>query len=138
MIAVDTNVLVYSVDPRDPSKQQKADALINRLIGSPNALLPWQVLVEFVNQVRFFYRSGIIAEADRDLAIQFGQALFPLALPTAKVMAHTLDLLRRHSLSYFDALLLGACIDAGIDILYTEDMGAPVQYDSVQLINPFL
>jgi predicted nucleic acid-binding protein len=38
MIAVDTNVIIYSVDPRDAAKQQQADALINRLIGSPTAL----------------------------------------------------------------------------------------------------
>src|SRR5262245_64807994 len=102
MIAVDTNVLVYSVDPRDPGKQQKADALINRLIGLSTALLPWQVLVEYVNQVRYLQRSGIISEADRDRAIQFGQALFPLTFPTLQVMTNALDLLRRHSLSYFD------------------------------------
>lgn len=53
-------------------------------------------------------------------------------------MDQTLRLVSRYSLSYFDPLLLGACVDAGIDTLYTEDMGAPTQYDSVQLINPFI
>ena len=79
-----------------------------------------------------------MSEADRDRATQFVQALLPLALPTPQVMTRALDLLRRHSLSYFDALLPGACIDAGVNTLYTEDMGAPAQYDSVQLINPFI
>jgi predicted nucleic acid-binding protein len=63
--------------------------------------------------------------------------LFPLAFPTLNATTQTLELLRRYSLSYFDAVLLGACINAGIHTLHTEDMGAPAQYDSVQLINPF-
>jgi predicted nucleic acid-binding protein len=138
MIAIDTNVLVYCVDPRDPTKRQKARDLINALTGSSAVLLPWQVLVEYVNQLRHLHRLGIISEADRDLAIRSSQVLFPVVCPAFRVMIRTLDLLRRHSLSYFDALLLGACIDAGIHTLYTEDMGAPVQYDSVQLINPFV
>ena len=31
-----------------------------------------------------------------------------------------------------------ACLEAGVDTLYTEDMGAPTKYDEVQLINPFV
>src|SRR5688572_1489960 len=104
MIAVDTNVLIYSLDPRDTSKQQKADALINRLISAQAALMPWQVLVEYVNQVRYLNQSQIISQADLDRAIRFGQALFPLTYPTLQVMTCALDLLRRYSLSYFDAL----------------------------------
>jgi hypothetical protein len=34
-------------------------------------------------------------------------------------------------------MLLGACKDAGVTALYTEDMGVPMQYDGIQLINPF-
>ena len=32
---------------------------------------------------------------------------------------------------------VAACIEVGVDQLYTEDMGSPRQLDSVQLINPF-
>jgi len=34
-------------------------------------------------------------------------------------------------------MVLGACLEANVDTLYTEDMGAPTSYDGVQLINPF-
>jgi hypothetical protein len=34
-------------------------------------------------------------------------------------------------------MLLGACKDAGVTTLDTEDMGAPTTYDGIQLINPF-
>jgi predicted nucleic acid-binding protein len=35
-------------------------------------------------------------------------------------------------------MLLGACAEAGVETLYTEDMGAPVDIDGISLINPFV
>jgi predicted nucleic acid-binding protein len=64
--------------------------------------------------------------------------MFPLSLPTAAVLDRAVDLADRYSLSHWDSMLLGACIEAGVDALYTEDMGSPTSYDSVQLINPFV
>jgi predicted nucleic acid-binding protein len=46
-------------------------------------------------------------------------------------------LTRRYSLSHWDSLLLGACIAAGVDTLYSEDMSHNGVYDSVTVINPF-
>ena len=42
------------------------------------------------------------------------------------------------TLSHWDSMLVvAACIDAGVDTLYTEDMRAPRQIETVRLINPF-
>jgi predicted nucleic acid-binding protein len=35
-------------------------------------------------------------------------------------------------------MILGACKEAGVTTLYTEDMGAPTAYDGIQLLNPFI
>jgi predicted nucleic acid-binding protein len=45
MNAVDTNVLIYAQDPRDPRKQAIAAELIESLT---DVFLPWQVACEFV------------------------------------------------------------------------------------------
>ncbi|MFZ1136051.1 MAG: hypothetical protein WAN69_13955, partial [Candidatus Korobacteraceae bacterium] len=45
MNAVDTNVLVYAKDPRDPRKQQIAQTLIATM---PEGALLWQVACEFL------------------------------------------------------------------------------------------
>ena len=34
-------------------------------------------------------------------------------------------------------MLLGACVEAGVTTLYTEDMGAPRKIETIDLINPF-
>jgi predicted nucleic acid-binding protein len=43
-----------------------------------------------------------------------------------------------YSLSHWDGMVLGAGLDAGVDTLYTEDMGAPVVIAGISLINPFV
>ena len=69
--------------------------------------------------------------------INLFRRLFPLAMPTAAVLDRALDLSARFSLSHWDSMLLGGCLEAGVDLLYTEDMGAPRQIDGVRLVNPF-
>lgn len=139
MITVDTNVLVYRVDSREAVKRAKAQALLHQLAqASTPPLLLWQALIEFVNQMQVWRRQQLLSDAHFDRVVHDVRTGFAIVYPTATVMDHTLRMISRYSLSYFDALLLGACIDAGIDTLYTEDMGAPAQYDSVQLINPFV
>lgn len=63
---------------------------------------------------------------------------FTFVLPTPAVLDRALDLTDRFSLSHWDSMLLAACLEAGATRLYTEDMGAPIQYDSLQLVNPFV
>jgi predicted nucleic acid-binding protein len=50
MNAVDTNVLVYSLDADEPVKQAKAKSLLSALSSTPpQTILPWQVAGEFLN-----------------------------------------------------------------------------------------
>jgi predicted nucleic acid-binding protein len=64
--------------------------------------------------------------------------LLPLVTPTSRVVDHALDLTGRYTLSHWDSMLLGACKEARVTMLYTEDMGAPTTYDGIQLVNPFV
>ncbi len=43
----------------------------------------------------------------------------------------------RLSLSHWDSMLLAACIEAGVDTLYSEDLDAGTTYNTVTVINPF-
>lgn len=48
---VDTNVLVYRFDPRDPRKQKLASELLRKGIRNGNLRVPHQAIVEFVAAV---------------------------------------------------------------------------------------
>ena len=139
MNAVDTNVLIYRLDRADPAKQAKARELLRRLSSEPTpTLLLWQVLGELMRQLRSWEDQGQITRAALLHYVATIRKLFPVAMPTSQVADRALDLAGRFSLSHWDSMLLGACKEAGVTTLYTEDMGAPATYDAVQLVNPVM
>jgi predicted nucleic acid-binding protein len=46
---VDTNLLIYTLDRREPEKRERAREVLRRVGGSGTAALPAQVLSEFAN-----------------------------------------------------------------------------------------
>ncbi|MEK6258269.1 MAG: PIN domain-containing protein [Planctomycetota bacterium] len=139
MNAVDTNVLVYSVDHDEPVKQAKAIALLDQLTQpSVKTVLPWQVAGEYVSCLRRWQSTGRVTPVEVEQYLNRALALFPLALPTRSVLSLALDLHSRYSLSHWDSMLLAACVEAGVKTLYSEDLGADTVYDMVTVINPFI
>jgi len=69
--------------------------------------------------------------------VQHLRRLHGVTVPRETVFDMAFALFDRYSLSHWDSMLLAACIDAGVERLYTEDMGAPQQIESIELVNPF-
>jgi predicted nucleic acid-binding protein len=138
MNAVDTNVLLYSVDRNEPARQLIAQQLLQQLRSAPEpTLLLWQVLGETAQQLRRWRDQGKLTPAEFAQHILAFRYLFPLALPLAEAFDSALSLAERFSLSHWDSMILGACHAAGVTRLYTEDIGAPRIIGGIQLINPF-
>jgi predicted nucleic acid-binding protein len=126
------------VDRTEPVKQAKAVALLQTLgTATPSAVVLWQVLAEFASQMRGWRDKGRITHNDFLTHISLARAIFPVRMPTINVLDAALALASRHSLSHWDSMILGACEEAGVTTLYTEDMGAPTTYAGIQLVNPF-
>jgi predicted nucleic acid-binding protein len=138
MNAVDTNVLLYSVDRDEPAKQLKAQQLLSQLhsAAEPTVML-WQVLGEVGQQLRRWRDQGKLTAVEFSQHIQAFRHAFPGVVPTDDAFDAALSLSERFSLSHWDSMLLGACKVAGATRLYTEDMGAPREIDGIELINPF-
>jgi predicted nucleic acid-binding protein len=135
MNAIDTNVWLCGHDTRDPRKQ----GLAQQLVAAVRPLaLPWQVGCEFVAASRKLAATGF-TEAQAWAALAAMRALADaILLPVPDLWPEAQALETRHSLSFWDALLVGACLRGGAQILYTEDMGAPRTIDRLSLVNPFL
>jgi predicted nucleic acid-binding protein len=134
MIAVDTNIIVYAFDQADPSKQRRALDLLAQS-STANAILLWQVYCEAGSQLsRLAVRQ---ARFDVRAALAGVRARLRLVMPSPEVADTCWDLRQRFQLSYWDGLLLAACIDAGVTRLYTEDTQSAPKIESVELINPF-
>ena len=60
-----------------------------------------------------------------------------LALPTWEIQSRAQRFMRSHSLSFWDALILAACMEAGVTRLYSEDLSSGGAFESVTIVNPF-
>lgn len=133
MNAVDTSVLIYARDPRDPAKQAAANVLLASLV---DGVLLWQVACEYVAASRKLEKFGY-DQNQAMLDVNDMTAAWRTALPTWEVMGRVERLLRNYSLSFWDALLVSACLEAGVTRLYSEDFDDSVMAEGVEVINPF-
>ena len=134
MNAVDTNVLIYARDPRDPIKHQKAREITANM--TDGALL-WQVGCEFISASRKLAVVGYTqAQAWREL--EQLRSLWRLILPSENVFVRGENLTATHNLSFWDAMVVAACMEGGITRLYTEDFDDSLsQATGVEIVNPF-
>ncbi|AFY60224.1 PIN domain-containing protein [Synechococcus sp. PCC 6312] len=132
MNAVDTNILIYVNDPRDAIKQETAISLVASL--TDGALL-WQVACEYLAASRKLESMGY----DRLKAYQYIrdlQQVWYTVLPTWNVIDRAENLMSRFNLSHWDSMIVAACLEANIQILYTEDFGYS-NIDNLEILNPF-
>ena len=130
----DTNLLVYSDDPRDPGKQQTALNLIKEHLRQRTGVVSLQVLQEY-----FVSATGKL-KLNAELAKQRVEvfAKFHVAEPTVGDILAAIDTHRLHGLSYYDSLILRMAKQSGCRVLLTEDMQHGQVVDGVEIVNPFL
>jgi predicted nucleic acid-binding protein len=133
MIAFDTNVLIYACDKADPARQATAFELISNIADS---VIPWQVACEFIAASRKLERQGFTA-VDAWARLADFMAVFRLVIPASSAVldrARGLHLTRR--VAFWDAMIMASCLDAGVKVLYSEDLpGGDVE--GLSVVNPF-
>jgi predicted nucleic acid-binding protein len=60
------------------------------------------------------------------------------ALPSWKVFVRSAGLMDRYSLSSWDSLLVAACLEAGVDSLYSENFSGYREIDGLKIVNPIV
>ena len=139
MNAIDTNVFVYSADHNEPAKKAVAEKLLIELANSAQpTIVPRQVVAEFLCCLRRWQSKERVSQADVSETIKRMMRLFPVAMPSLATVDRSLYLIERYQISHWDRMLLAACIDAGVNTLYSEDLQDDMIDDSVKVVNPFL
>jgi predicted nucleic acid-binding protein len=103
---VDTNVLVYALDRREPEMRERAREVLRRVGGAGTAALPAQILSEFGGACLRMLEPRPEAEAIRR-EVERLMLAFPVLALTGPVVLETLRGLREHLLSYYDAQRTG-------------------------------
>jgi predicted nucleic acid-binding protein len=58
-------------------------------------------------------------------------------MPTDSNLTRAKELHLNRGASLWDALRLAACVEAGVEILYSEDLPGVGDFECVRVINPF-
>jgi predicted nucleic acid-binding protein len=101
-----------------------------------DGVLLWQVACEFVAASRKLSSQGFTASDAWNRLTEF-LALLPLVLPTRGVLERGQKLHATHGVSFWDALILAACAEAGVEVLYSEDVPGLPTLGSLKVVNPF-
>ena len=134
MIALDTNVLIYACDKADLERQRVALDLIST---AGDGVLLWQVACEFVAASRKLRSQGFtIADAWDRLADDL--AIFPLILPAAGALERARILHAEDGWSFWDAMIVAACLECGVTRLYSEDVPGRAVPKPLEIVNLFV
>jgi predicted nucleic acid-binding protein len=132
---VDTNVLVYAEDRDAKAKHDVARDLIVELWDGRSGVLSVQVLQEFyVNVTRKLKKPLTNAKA---LEVVEEYLTWTVVENTGKLLTNAIELQQRTQLSFWDAMVVQAAIEAGCDQLYSEDLNAGQRFGSLLVVNPF-
>ena len=133
---VDTNVLIYAHDRSDERKQGIAADILARLWGDRSGTLSTQVLQEFYAVTTRRWEPKLPRPIARQLVAAYGQ--WHLVQVDAPLILAATDLEERHTLSFWDSLILEAARRAGASLLLSEDFQHGRTIGGVRIENPFV
>lgn len=132
---IDANVLVYSIDQREPGKRERARKVLRKVARDGSAVLPSQALSEFANACLKKLRpppdpATIQHEVER-LLLTF--QVLPL---TGPVVLEALRGVREYGLSYFDAQVWAVARLGQVPVVLSEDFNPGSVLDGVRFVDP--
>lgn len=125
----DTNVLVY-IASGDAAKAAVAEEIIGQ-----GGIISVQVLKELANVAR---RKMRLSWQETHEFLSLLRGLVTVQPLSVAVHEAGLALAERHTLSVYDAMIVASALDAGCDILWSEDMQSGMVFDDrLRVVNPF-
>ncbi len=136
---IDTNLLMYAADPRDPVKRSIAADLLRQTVKGDMLVLSPQSLSELF---RALTRSsgGAPPVADRATAARYVEGLRPncRAVLDGDTVIAAIELQKLVGSQWFDSVLLASALGAACQIFWSEDMQHNRDVAGMRIINPFI
>ena len=130
---LDSNVIVYTDDPEEDAKRERAVALVAAARATGLGVVSTQVMQEYFNATT--RKLGTPAVAAR-AKVETLARLYVVQIDPPLILA-AIDLHRLHQISLWDALILQAAAAAGCRELLSEDMQPGFRHAGVVVVNPF-
>lgn len=131
---IDTNILIYTYDRREPDKQARAFDVLNRLQKASAGYLSVKTLSEFF----------VVVTRQIPDALSFDEAIremerycsWPVLDLTPQIVIEAARGVRDHGLSYWDAQMWATARIHRLDALFSEDLATGSIIGGVSLLNP--
>lgn len=130
---IDTNILFYSIDGRDPGKHARARRIVG-LADPQRVPILLQTLGELANLVTRRH-PALLPKAERFL--QITSVMFTIVPAEFDDMSDALLLHNRHKLPFWDAVLWATARRTGCTTFFTEDLQDGRTIGGVTIRNPF-
>jgi predicted nucleic acid-binding protein len=132
---LDSNVLIYSYDPRDSRKQEIAQKLVLRAIQG-DALASTQVLAEFASTL--LHKMTPAARLDDVKAVLDTLSPIKLVLPDEGIVRRAVEARAAYGIHFYDGMIVAAAERGGCERIWSEDLNSGQKYFGVVVENPFL
>jgi predicted nucleic acid-binding protein len=133
-LTLDTNILVYAMDRDAADRHKVALEIVDRAVSS-NCVLTLQSLCEFHAAVT---GKGKMPAGEAEAQIHDWIELFPVVSATPKCLGKAMKAVREHQLSFWDAMLWAAALEAGVKVVVSEDFQHDRLLDGLRFCNPFV
>ncbi|MGH7278619.1 MAG: PIN domain-containing protein [Candidatus Rokuibacteriota bacterium] len=133
---IDSNVLVYTVDPASRDKQAHAAHLLDVLEPVGRGVLSTQVLGEFF-RVATEKLAHPLTALEACLALERLASTWPVLSITPPVVLEAARGVRNHRMAYWDAQIWATARLNQVEIVLSEDFQDGGVLDGVRFMNPF-
>jgi predicted nucleic acid-binding protein len=139
---VDTNLLVYRFDARNPAKQHRAVEILRNGLDDDSLMLAHQCIVEFIAAVTRpraeLGGAPLMSLDDARVKAERLATEYKVLYPNRDVLRTALRGTAMYGLSWFDAHLWAYAEVFEVDEILSEDFAHGRHYGKVRVVNPFL
>ena len=132
----DSNVLIYTDDFRDPTKNSRARALVREHLRAGTGVVSTQVLQEYFVAVTNKFKTNLDFASARRKVELFTE--FDVVVPLVTDILAAIDLHKLHGFNFWDGLIVRMASQSGCSVLLTDDLQHGQAIDGVRIVNPFL
>ena len=130
-IFIDTNILVYFYTKTEKAKLN----ILEKLLSNADLVISTQVLNELSNVLfkKFNCTTEEISKLTQEVSCWC--SVYTIEIQT---IIHTLSIINKYKISYFDELMITAALESNCKIMYSEDMQHNCLIEkTLHIINPF-
>ncbi|MEC4817786.1 MAG: PIN domain-containing protein [Scytonema sp. PMC 1069.18] len=134
-ILLDTNILVYIYDPFDLNKQNKAIAIVDRLVTTNHAAISTQIMGEFFMATTRVRRQLLTPDEAIARIRNYTSACHVLEI-TKLIILEAIRGVEVHQFGFWDAQIWATAKLNQISEVYSEDFNTGATIEGVKFTNP--